>query len=871
MMVGDTAVPASKAWREGSSFRAISNEDSICSVNTAGTIHGLGSNEVTSVVTSDTADVVALAHTDPYNSRTNTSGVSFSLKTADRLHALGHLKTPSGITDMCWNGPLLLAASTCGSVLVYDTTMLNTDDYRNPDDLGDSVELKQTVEFADLQHHDHGAPPAGTYLRSQRVKQVCFAPLANSSEAIRFVAVDNNRLTRWDLHNTAEPEYSEVADALPIMCCELDQYGNLCMIGTTRGAMCLRDFRQPGAGSVWEVPKAHRGSLHEVLWSPFSPFWVASCGADAMVHVFDIRNNKAPMIRMAGHHNAVTEMSWSTSHAEILASGGWDRHVKIWNLNTSGQHMMDDVHRQFSTMIAGLDFCHKSHDTLIATSVSGEACCVTLTDEFLEPMVINKFESEQATDANTPVYALKSGLKVSHNETGVEKLFYFRQIKQACMLAINLAKTHQLSDEKLQDAKTLILLCKALDPVHCDNAADPSLAVSDLAQMRAIFREELSELSYRLPPGTEDIDSILDMNLVTEFAFLKESVDMLDDLAAARFGEFEDHKRRMLQWDASEWIKSTKKLLVLRRTIAEYLEADGPAAFKFAGIMCDKFAQSHKFLEFGLVADLLVHPSIYEHEGSKVTKLGQDSLVEHCKDYDAIRLQILLQELILEETAREGSDVAENIVRLVEAPHLTNSLGEEIEGLNGDLVDHQTNKPRVVSLAIIHCYFSALQLKESWDALIIQASNLELCVREISGYSDILEEKIKHGYTELLNAASAKTDDGVECLQHLVMIFKVVVDSGRDLNVQFITQVTTPVGVLCSTIVGFLEGCNSDSPSEAREFALLVNSQLGSLKMRMENEHFEKHAILEERAKPFIAAYANLINFATNFAESAQD
>ena len=79
------------------------------------------------------------------------------------------------------------------------------------------------------------------------------------------------------------------------------------------------------------------------------------------------------------------------------------------------------------------------------------------------------------------------------------------------------------------------------------------------------------------------------------------------------------------------WTGSGKKLLVLRRIVAEYLEADGPGAFKFALDMCDKFHKDNCFSEFGLVADLVVHPSIYECEGRNTKKVGRDHLQEHCK------------------------------------------------------------------------------------------------------------------------------------------------------------------------------------------------------------------------------------------------
>ena len=81
----------------------------------------------------------------------------------------------------------------------------------------------------------------------------------------------------------------------------------------------------------------------------------------------------------------------------------------------------------------------------------------------------------------------------------------------------------------------------------------------------------------------------------------------------------------------------------------------------------------------------------------------------------------------------------------------------------------------MVSLAIINSYFSALILKEHWDALIIQASGLAMVVQHDGGeeYAEELKNLVDQGYAQLLAAAQGKTDDGGECLAHLVRILKV--------------------------------------------------------------------------------------------------
>ena len=64
-----------------------------------------------------------------------------------------------------------------------------------------------------------------------------------------------------------------------------------------------------------------------------------------------------------------------------------------------------------------------------------------------------------------------------------------------------------------------------------------------------------------------------------------------------RFDDFKERINVLRDEDPQFWTASAKKLLVLRRIIAEYLEADGPAAFEFASQMCEKFHTSGHFFE----------------------------------------------------------------------------------------------------------------------------------------------------------------------------------------------------------------------------------------------------------------------------------
>merc|ERR1712166_5143 len=850
--------PASNAWREGSSFRAISSDESACTISASGSIRGFAEGScVTSVVAkSDQDDLVAFAHTDPYNARTNTSGLSFSKNEGDsaltnRFSGIRQTKTPSGIYDMVWIKESLFAATASGSVLLYNTA-----------DIEGDGEMQPEATFR-LPHLEDGAA-SSEYQRSQRVNQVSVA-----DDAARFVAVDNSNLSMWDVNISQQVWINKNVTPQPLPTCELyGQNRDICLVGTATGAMHMFDFRDAPNQPAKKIEQAHSGAIHELSWSPFSPYWIASSGDDALVHVWDLRSLRDPVVVLTGHHNAVTELSWSNSHAEILASGSWDRTVKIWNLNSPPQHMMDNIHMDknthkpiFTDMIAGVSFSHKQPmGCLVATSVNGEVACISMNDTFLEPMVPHKLKFEDGDPSTKP--------------EDCENNFYYRDIKKAVSGAIKLAKEYQLSDERLADANTLIEMCKAPEPIMEPNPLNAELSL-DASEVPEVFTKCMDEFSSRLAPRAHEpmfyITNLKDPSISSEFEFLEKSVKILLDLAQCRFEGFND-KIEVLRGEPPEfWTGSGKKLLVLRRIVAEYLEADGPGAFNFALHMCDKFREDNCFSEFGLVADLVVHPSIYECEGRHTKKVGRDHLQEHCKDYDKIKLQIELQMEILtilhDKNCAQPS--SERIIELFsdqsKFPYFSNHPHE--------LVD-ESNQPQVVSLAIIHCYFSALTVEGMWDELIIQAINLKLCLNVTTGYTKNLEVVADKGYSQLLRSASSNLS-AEDTLTHLRMVLKVLAKCKESTVTpkfgDFLTKVTPEISRLATSLTTFFEGSKNEPESEeyivAKSLASETYSTLGKYKGEFEIASYEKHDIIMRNHRDFFKSYEDLILFAKKFSE----
>ena len=86
------------------------------------------------------------------------------------------------------------------------------------------------------------------------------------------------------------------------------------------------------------MSRAHSDVLRHVTWSPLVPYWVASCGDDGLVKIFDTRFGTEPMRTLSGHTNSVTSVAWSKSHCEMLVSSSVDKTARVWNMRLAPHH-----------------------------------------------------------------------------------------------------------------------------------------------------------------------------------------------------------------------------------------------------------------------------------------------------------------------------------------------------------------------------------------------------------------------------------------------------------------------------------------------------------------------------------------------------
>ena len=129
------------------------------------------------------------------------------------------------------------------------------------------------------------------------------------------------------------------------------------------------DTRQSSEGGVAISFEPKSGAVRDVQFNPFFPNYFAAAFDDGTVQAFDIRKPQKCERKILAHNGLVLSIDWHPQDSSLLASGGRDSFVRVWNLN----HPKKPVHSIQTISSVGRILWRTSSSSQIAT-------CATLVD-----------------------------------------------------------------------------------------------------------------------------------------------------------------------------------------------------------------------------------------------------------------------------------------------------------------------------------------------------------------------------------------------------------------------------------------------------------------------------------------------------------
>ena len=138
----------------------------------------------------------------------------------------------------------------------------------------------------------------------------------------------------------------------------------LCIASTSTGQMVQIDTR--ATTPVLSTP-VHSGPCYSLSFNHLQPSLIATAGADQLIAIWDLRMTGVRLGVFKGHNAEVVVVKWAPFSEKMLASGGKDRVVKVWNAGGREETKAAFTHEGHVSEVS--DICwHPSERLLLASS-----------------------------------------------------------------------------------------------------------------------------------------------------------------------------------------------------------------------------------------------------------------------------------------------------------------------------------------------------------------------------------------------------------------------------------------------------------------------------------------------------------------------
>ncbi|KAI8377284.1 WD40-repeat-containing domain protein [Blakeslea trispora] len=151
-------------------------------------------------------------------------------------------------------------------------------------------------------------------------------------------AATNGAIIIWDLNRIgkkAERVITEHSRAVNRICFQSDN-GNILLSASQDGTMKCWDFRDPKSGAKYRF-EGKSESVRDVQFNPVNTFEFAAAFETGTIQKWDMRNAKALYDRKVSAHNGpCLTVDWHPS-GRLVASGGRDKTIKVWDLSSDNR------------------------------------------------------------------------------------------------------------------------------------------------------------------------------------------------------------------------------------------------------------------------------------------------------------------------------------------------------------------------------------------------------------------------------------------------------------------------------------------------------------------------------------------------------
>lgn len=462
---------------------------------------------------------------------------------------------------------------------------------------------------------------------------------ASSSSPQRLLAQLQDSIYIWDVTRPESAIHNlktTVVSARAVRWCPLSPGHQHLSRGSTSGAVKIYDLKSRDPSTpVWHVKKAHDGVVRSIAWNPFIPYWFATAGSDANIHIWDTRFGAHPVRTLLDHSNAVNSISWSPTNVDMLASGGADRRFKLWNLRVEPHYMISSL-GLWDSAVVGVGWTQtRPNASVFGVSATGIVQACLPHSDFMLPMVPTLEDNQK--DAIQKV----------------ERSIFTRNFADGFHKAYLLAQQY-LAENRIAQANKLLNVCyqrpEVAEPAFLKEKSNiaistvpavqaPTLAVSGSAAALAAsevppkpkvdmhsriskktFEQDLAFYSYYIPPNYPDhLWPPVDQKLMFSIEALKMSIDLEQLIRDEDSAEL-----IKIVPDVADFMKrdpTSVDMPLLFRLFSVLLPADFLSALELGHQLARVFVRNTP--QFYGIANLIMFPTIYDTNWNRESVYGE--------------------------------------------------------------------------------------------------------------------------------------------------------------------------------------------------------------------------------------------------------